>query len=67
MHSLAPGATTAAQQLKENLGALDITLPDDAVQRLDAATEFTLGYPGDFSATVSAPVFGAVSSRVDGR
>ncbi len=38
------GARTA-EQLQDNLGALDVTLPADALQRLEAATEFTVGFP----------------------
>ncbi len=55
------------EQLKDNLGALDVTLPEDAVRRLEAATEFTLGFPGDFIATVSPEVFGDAYDRLDGR
>ncbi|WP_433191384.1 aldo/keto reductase [Actinoallomurus sp. CA-150999] len=36
-----------AEQLSDNLGALDVTLPPDAVRRLDSALEFDLGYPAD--------------------
>jgi aryl-alcohol dehydrogenase-like predicted oxidoreductase len=60
------GARTA-QQLKDNLGALDVTLPDDALRRLEAAVEFTVGFPGDFIADASRWVFGEVSGRLDGR
>lgn len=60
------GARTA-EQLQDNLGALDVTLPADAVQRLEAATEFTVGFPGEFIAQASSWVFGEVSSRLDGR
>ncbi len=60
------GARTAGQ-LQDNLGALDVTLPEDAWQRLDAATEFTVGFPGEFIDKASSWVFGEVSSRLDGR
>ena len=40
---------------------LDVTLPDDAVRRLEAAAEFTVGFPGDFIADASRWVFGEVS------
>jgi aryl-alcohol dehydrogenase-like predicted oxidoreductase len=60
------GARTA-EQLKDNLGALDVTLPDDALRRLEAAVEFTVGFPGDFIAKASPAVFGEVSARLDGR
>jgi aryl-alcohol dehydrogenase-like predicted oxidoreductase len=58
------GASTA-EQLKDNLGVIDLTLPDDAVRRLEAAAEFTIGFPGDFIADASRWVFG--SSTLDGR
>jgi len=36
------------QQLKENLAALDVVLPHDTVERIDAASEPHLPYPQDF-------------------
>ncbi|WP_326827095.1 aldo/keto reductase [Streptosporangium sp. NBC_01756] len=60
------GARTA-EQLKDTLGALDLTLPDDAVSRLESATDFTLGFPGDFLAQADPAVFGESSARLDGR
>jgi aryl-alcohol dehydrogenase-like predicted oxidoreductase len=36
------------QQLKENLAALDVVLPNDTVERIDAASEPHLPYPQDF-------------------
>jgi aryl-alcohol dehydrogenase-like predicted oxidoreductase len=36
------------QQLKDNLAALDVTLPADAIERIDAVSEPHLGYPHDF-------------------
>ena len=36
------------QQLKENLAALDIVIPNDSVERIDAASEPHLPYPHDF-------------------
>ena len=56
-----------AEQLEDNLGALDVALHDDAVRRLDAVADFTLGFPGDFIAEASRAVFGDVSERLDGR
>lgn len=58
------GARTA-EQLKDNLGAAQITLPADAVRRLDEAVDFSLGYPGDFIASVGPAALGA--SLLDGR
>lgn len=60
------GARTIGQ-LHDNLGALELALPEDARARLEAATDFTLGFPGDFLARVHPISFGAVSRRVDGR
>lgn len=60
------GARSAAQ-LQDTLGALDLTLPDHAVRRLEAATDFTLGFPGDFLAQTDQAVFGEASARLDGR
>jgi aryl-alcohol dehydrogenase-like predicted oxidoreductase len=36
------------QQLKDNLTALEVSLPADAVERIDAASEPPLSYPHDF-------------------
>jgi aryl-alcohol dehydrogenase-like predicted oxidoreductase len=57
------------EQLKDNLGALDLTLPPEAVARLDAATDFELGFPADFIAECepSPFVFGNAATRVVGR
>jgi aryl-alcohol dehydrogenase-like predicted oxidoreductase len=46
------------QQLAENLAALAVTLPDDVIARIDAASEPHLSYPHDFQRMVrqSAPV-----------
>jgi aryl-alcohol dehydrogenase-like predicted oxidoreductase len=41
------GARTAAQ-LGDNLGALDVTLPPDALRRLESAADFDLGFPSTF-------------------
>ncbi|SHM96828.1 aldo/keto reductase [Actinacidiphila paucisporea] len=60
------GARSVAQ-LKDNLGAVDVTLPADAVERLDAAVDFTAGFPTDFIAQTSPWVFGEASARLDGR
>lgn len=60
---------SSAEQLTENLGALDITLPNAAVQRLTAATDFELGFPSDFLAECAADpaVFGPAATRLDPR
>jgi aryl-alcohol dehydrogenase-like predicted oxidoreductase len=43
------GARTRAQ-IEDNLGALEVILGADALQRLEAASEITLGFPHDFIA-----------------
>jgi aryl-alcohol dehydrogenase-like predicted oxidoreductase len=62
------GVSTIAQ-LTENLGALDLVLPDEAVGRLEAAVEFERGFPADFIAECepSPFVFGDHATAVVGR
>lgn len=43
------GASTA-DQLRDNLGAVHVDLPEEAVRRLDAAVAFEPGYPSDANA-----------------
>lgn len=45
-------------QLIDNLGAASITLPTDAVDRLDAATDFDIGFPHDFIRDMQSFVYG---------
>jgi aryl-alcohol dehydrogenase-like predicted oxidoreductase len=56
-----------AEQVAGNLGALDVVLPEDALKRLESATDFTLGFPGDFIAQVANDVYGEAYPRLDGR
>jgi aryl-alcohol dehydrogenase-like predicted oxidoreductase len=60
---------STVEQLTENLGALDLVLPDDAVGRLEAAVEFERGFPADFIAECepSPFVFGDHATAVVGR
>jgi aryl-alcohol dehydrogenase-like predicted oxidoreductase len=60
---------SSAEQLTENLGALDLVLPGEAVRRLEAAAEFERGFPGDFIAEceTSPFVFGDHATAVVGR
>ncbi|MGV9378525.1 aldo/keto reductase [Nonomuraea sp. NPDC003707] len=58
------GARTV-EQLADNLGVVDVDLPEDAVRRLDEATGFTLGFPADFIAQTSPWVFGEASRHLD--
>ncbi|WP_084958582.1 aldo/keto reductase [Thermoactinospora rubra] len=59
------GARTAGQ-LRDTLGALDVALPQEAMERLEAATGFALGFPGDFLARVGPEVFGHAHALTDG-
>jgi aryl-alcohol dehydrogenase-like predicted oxidoreductase len=54
------GARTV-EQLKENLGCTAVTLPPPLVMRLEAATEFSLGFPADFIAQNRPWVLGAAA------
>jgi aryl-alcohol dehydrogenase-like predicted oxidoreductase len=60
------GARTLSQ-LEDNLGALEVELPDDARARLEQASKITLGFPHEVLARPStmAAVFGdtKVSAR----
>ena len=47
------------EQIRENLGALDVRLSADDRIRLEAATGFRPGFPSDFIAETSPWVFGA--------
>lgn len=58
----------SVEQLTENLGAVDVVLPDDALRTLESAVEFERGFPADFLAQCEADpwVFGRtpVTGRV---
>jgi aryl-alcohol dehydrogenase-like predicted oxidoreductase len=60
---------STVEQLTENLGALDLDLPAEAVGRLEAAVEFERGFPADFIAECepSPFVFGDHATAVVGR
>ncbi|WP_395103706.1 aldo/keto reductase [Actinomadura sp. SCN-SB] len=60
---------SSAEQLTENLAAIDVALPPDAVRRLDEAVEFEAGFPNDFIAECepSPFVFGDTATQVEGR
>ncbi|WP_433469895.1 aldo/keto reductase [Spirillospora sp. CA-128828] len=59
------GARTV-EQLQDNLGALDVALPADAVERLDSAVEFDIGYPTDINTGPRPWLFGDYQSRLKG-
>lgn len=48
-----------ADQLRDNLGALDVQLSAQECAQLEAATGFEAGFPSDFIAQTSSWVFGA--------
>jgi aryl-alcohol dehydrogenase-like predicted oxidoreductase len=52
------GARTA-DQLRDNLAAVELTLPPKTITRLEEATGFTLGFPNDFIAETSPWIFGS--------
>lgn len=54
------------EQLVDNLGALELALPPEAVDRLDSATGFQVGFPTDFITETSPWVFGPTDERTDG-
>jgi aryl-alcohol dehydrogenase-like predicted oxidoreductase len=62
------GASTA-EQLKDNLGASGVALPEEAVRRLEAAVEFQVGFPRDFVEEVdrSPAIYGDAVHLLDGR
>jgi len=57
------GARTA-QQLADNLACLDVTLPAEALARLDQASHVARGFPHDFLATADYTL-GGMSARLD--
>jgi len=54
-------------QLQDNLGALDVTLPADALEQLEAAATFDVGFPADFLSSMTGFVYGDAGALVDGR
>ena len=53
------------EQLVDNLGCVDLRLPEDAIRRLDEASAIELGFPSDFIASMGEFVYGPVGERVD--
>ena len=60
------GARTESQ-LRENLGALEVELADEQLDRLAAASEFRAGFPRDFleSEHVRGLIFGDTFELID--
>ena len=54
------GARTV-EQLRDNLGCTAVSLPAEAVERLEAATEVRLGFPADFIAQTTPWVLAAAA------
>ena len=52
-------------QLHDNLGALDITLPTESMNQLEAATSFDIGFPHDFIRDMQSFVYGDAGALVD--
>jgi aryl-alcohol dehydrogenase-like predicted oxidoreductase len=49
----------SVEQIRDNLGAIDLSLTSDKMASLEAATEFSLGFPHDFINEIAPWVFGA--------
>ncbi len=60
------GARTAAH-LADNLGALDVAIPDGVAARLDAASRIALGFPHDFFRAGRRDWFGPHLDQLDPR
>jgi len=58
------GAKTLAQ-LKDNLGALDLTLGPSQLEKLDAASKVDLGFPHDFLVRARPYIFGKTYPLID--
>jgi aryl-alcohol dehydrogenase-like predicted oxidoreductase len=60
------GARTA-EQARENLRCLEVTLPDEHLRRLDQVSQIGLGYPHDFLASgmVRQHMYGGRFSEID--
>jgi aryl-alcohol dehydrogenase-like predicted oxidoreductase len=53
------------EQLTDNLGAVDLVLPAEAVAELEAATAFDVGFPASFIQETGGWVFGAGALAVN--
>jgi len=53
------------EQLTDNLAAADLTLPDEAVRRLDEISAIDLGFPTQFIASMRGFVYGSIGRKVD--
>lgn len=58
------GASSEAQ-LKTNLAALEVELPDELTAKLEAASAVELGFPHDFFQSAKGFVFGGLFDRIE--
>jgi aryl-alcohol dehydrogenase-like predicted oxidoreductase len=49
----------SVEQIRDNLGAIDVQLSASQMADLEKATEFSLGFPHDFINDIAPWVFGA--------
>ena len=66
-HSVPIVGARSEEQLRENLGALDVDLSPEHLARLDAVSEFRAGFPRDFleSEHVRGLIFGETFDLID--
>ena len=66
-HSVPIVGARSEAQLRENLGALDVELTSEHVDRLSGASELRLGFPRDFleSEHVRGLIFGDTFELID--
>lgn len=53
------------QQLEDNLGALDVNLPEAALAKLEEASKIELGFPHEFLTEARRLIFGETFDRID--
>jgi aryl-alcohol dehydrogenase-like predicted oxidoreductase len=55
-------------QLEDNLGAAEVTIPEDSLQRLDDASRIELGFPHDFVLRSGAQkmIYGGMVEQIEG-
>ena len=66
-HSVPIVGARSEAQLRDNLGALEVELAPEQLERLEAASEFRLGFPRDFleSEHVRGLIFGKTFDLID--
>ncbi len=58
---------SGVEQVTDNLGSVDVVLPEEAIGRLAGATEFAVGFPADFIAECEANPWVFGEGKVTGR